>query len=88
MREKEILVANEIGLVSRAAANFVERCKQYDSDIYIEKGNRIYNGKSIMSVLSMSCTGGSAIKVKCDGKDEDKAIKALDAYLTEEIKHY
>ncbi len=88
MREKQIMVANEIGLVSRAAANFVERCKLYDSDIYIEKGNKIYNGKSIMSVLSMGCPGGSIIKVKCDGKDEDEAIKALDTYLTDEIRQY
>lgn len=88
MREKEIVVANEIGLVSRAAANFVERCKQFDSDIYIETGNRIYNGKSIMSVLSMGCSGGSTIRVKCDGSDEEEAIKALETYLTEEIKQY
>lgn len=88
MKEKEIVVSNKIGLVSRAAANFVDRCKQYRSDVYIELDSRIYNGKSIMSVLSMSCGGGTPLLIKCDGDDAEEALEGIESYLTYEIKQY
>lgn len=88
MVEREITINNQIGLQARAASNFVTRAQHFDSDIYLEKNQVIFNGKSIMSLLSMSLSGGEKVLVRCDGEDEKEAIGAIEKYLNEEIQQF
>lgn len=81
MVEKEITINNKMGLQSRAASNFVATAQHFDSDIYLEKNRVIFNGKSIMSLLSMSLSGGESVLVRCDGEDEEEALGAIEDYL-------
>ena len=88
MVEKEINVNNEIGLQSRAASNFVSTAQHFISDIYLEKNRIIFNGKSIMSLLSMSLSGGESVSVRCDGEDEEEALSAIENYLNTGIRRF
>lgn len=77
MVEQNVVVRLETGLHARPAARFVQEANQYQSDIYIVKGNKKVNAKSIMGVMSLAVSQGTEITIIADGSDEEKAVEAL-----------
>lgn len=84
MREKEIEIGLETGLEARPVALLVQVASQYESDIYIESGNKRVNAKSIMGMMSLGLDNGETVKVTTEGQDEDKAIDELEKFLKAE----
>ena len=72
MVERNVIVRLETGLHARPAARFVQEANQYQSDIYIVKGNKKVNAKSIMGVMSLQSQEGpklpSLLKVQMSKK--------------------
>ena len=77
MVEKKIILDSEIGLMGRPAANFIQTAKKFVSEVY--------NGKSIMSVLSMGAGKGAKFILRTDGPDEEEALETLLEYLEQGI---
>lgn len=77
MIETMVRVENKTGLHARPAALFVEKTKQFKSDITIEKGCKKANGKSILGILSLGIAKGSDIRISADGEDEIDALANL-----------
>lgn len=77
MVERNVIVRLETGLHARPAARFVQKANQYQADIYIVKGNKKVNAKSIMGVMSLAVARGTEITIVAEGKDEQKAVEAL-----------
>lgn len=75
--EKSCAIVNERGLHARAAAKFVKCANSYQSEIFVKKGNRQVNGKSIMGILTLAAAKGSQILIRAEGIDADEAIKDL-----------
>jgi len=73
----EIIVTNETGLHARPANVFVKEAVKYVSTINVVKEGKIFNAKSIMSVLSMEAEKGSKLEIIADGEDETEAIICL-----------
>lgn len=88
MLEKRIKLKDGVYLQSRAATNFVIYANRFHSDIYVEKDQIIYNGKSIMSILLMNACPGQELIIRTDGPDEDKAMEKLIFYLDKEIRNF
>ena len=57
---------------------FVQVAGKFSSQILVEKGNKKINAKSIMGVLSLGVKQGEQIYIFANGKDEEKAIDALE----------
>ncbi len=85
MVEKQIVLDSRTGLMGRPAANFIQHAKRFVSDVYLEKDHRIFNGKSIMSVLSMGAGKGAHFILRVDGKDEKEALERLALFLEKEM---
>lgn len=83
MLEREYVVNNEVGLHARPAALFVQCTNKFLSDIYIQKGNKRVDGKSIMGVMSLGIGQGENIKIIADGPDENQAIEAIERLINE-----
>ncbi|KDR94881.1 phosphocarrier protein [Peptoclostridium litorale DSM 5388] len=83
MLEREYVVNNEVGLHARPAALFVQCTNKFLSDIYIQKGNKRVDGKSIMGVMSLGIGQGENIKIIADGPDENQAIEAIERLIHE-----
>ncbi|NLH96619.1 MAG: HPr family phosphocarrier protein [Clostridiaceae bacterium] len=81
MISKEILIKNPQGLQSKAAAIFIQKVTGFESNIWITKGERKANGKSLLGVLSLGIKGDSVILLTADGSDEAEAISELEKYL-------
>ncbi len=77
MYEQKVTLTNEIGLHARPASIFIRAAVQFPCDITVEKNGRSYNAKSIMSVLSMSASGGEELIIRAEGDKEEEAVITL-----------
>ena len=77
MVSKDILIINRLGLHARAAAQLVRMANEYPCEIIIDKAGQVSDAKSVMQVLMLGATVGTAIKVSADGEREEEALKAI-----------
>lgn len=77
MIEKEFVINNETGLHARPAARFTKVASAYKSEIRIIKGDKIGNGKSLLSILALGIFGGTKFTVKIVGPDKVEAMYHL-----------
>ncbi|WP_425539816.1 HPr family phosphocarrier protein [Microaceticoccus formicicus] len=77
MIEEKVTLNNEIGLHARPASKFIRESIKYKSTIEVVKGEKIYNAKSIMGVLSMGAVKNDTIIIRANGDDEEEAVKNL-----------
>lgn len=86
MKAKELTITNADGLRASKAAMFVQVAGKFSSQILVEKGNKKINAKSIMGVLSLGVKQGEKIFIFANGKDEDKAIEAMEELITKSFE--
>ncbi len=77
MFSKEVEVLNQAGLHARPATFFIQKANEFKSSIWVEKDERKVNAKSLLGVLSLGITKGTAINIIADGVDEEEAVVAL-----------
>ena len=75
--EREATIVNPLGLHARPAAQFVRLASSFASDILVSKDGLDVNGKSIMGVMMLAAECGSAIRIKANGDDAERAVDAL-----------
>jgi phosphocarrier protein len=76
--KKEITIVNELGLHARPAAMFVKLANEFMSEIMVEKGPELVNGKSIMGIMMLAAGKGSKIKVSAEGPDAAEAVNRIE----------
>ncbi len=77
MISKEIVVQNQVGLHARPATFFIQKANEFASSIWISKDERKVNAKSLLGVLSLGITRGTAVTLTAEGADEEAAIEGL-----------
>ncbi|QCV54558.1 HPr family phosphocarrier protein [Thermoactinomyces vulgaris] len=77
MAEKKVTVQLETGLHARPAALFVQEANKFASDIFVVKGNKKVNAKSIMGIMSLAVSRGTEITITAEGSDEEEAVEKL-----------
>ncbi len=77
MKRAEVTIANRLGLHARPSAALTQLATRFSSEVFLSKGTRRVNGKSIMGVMMLAAAQGTVIVVETDGKDEDKALDAI-----------
>ena len=74
-------IVNEKGLHARASAKFVEVVESYDAEATVAKDGMEVSGDSIMGLLMLAASRGTAIEVATRGKDAAKLADALEALV-------
>jgi phosphocarrier protein len=74
-RETEII--NKLGLHARASAKLTQLAGKYPCEVWMAKGVRRINAKSIMGVMMLAAGKGSKVIIETDGPDEQAAMDAL-----------
>jgi phosphocarrier protein HPr len=77
MVERDLEITNQRGLHARAAAKFVKLAGTFEAKINVSKDGTTVSGDSIMGLITLAATIGSAITVRADGADEREALSAL-----------
>ena len=88
MVSKDVTVQNNVGLHARPATFFVQKANSYKSSVWIEKGDRRVNAKSLLGVLSMGISKGTTITILSDGPDEEEVLKGLIALIESGFNDY
>ena len=71
------MIKNKLGLHARAAGLMVRAANRFQAEISIEKDGMVANAKSIMGVMMLAAAMGSEVRVKAEGPDASKALRAL-----------
>ncbi len=77
MIRRELAIRNRLGLHARAAARFVHTASRFRSRVTAGRDGRVMDGKSILGILLLAASQGTAIEVTAEGEDEDQAMDAL-----------
>ena len=85
MVERIFTVKGRLGLHARAAAKLVRVANQFESHLSLERvdDKSHADAKSILSVLMLAASCGTALRVVAEGPDESQAMKALDVLFSD-----
>jgi phosphocarrier protein len=76
-------ISNKLGLHARASAKLTKLAGSFPCEIWISKGERRVNAKSIMGVMMLAAGLGSAISIETEGERAQEAMDALLALLAD-----
>lgn len=77
MIRQDVEIINKLGLHARASTKLTQVAGQFGSQIWIERGSRRVNAKSIMGVMMLAASKGSKITLEASGDDERTAMSQL-----------
>lgn len=83
MLTKETEIINKLGLHARASAKLTQLAGKYACEVWMSKGTRRINAKSIMGVMMLAAGKGSKVMVETNGTDEVEAMDALVALIAD-----
>lgn len=76
--ERTVVVRNPTGLHARPAALFVQTAKRFATTrIEVSRDGRTCDAKSILGVLTLAVTQGTAVTIRADGEEAEAALAAL-----------
>ncbi len=85
MVRAETAILNKLGLHARASAKLTQLASRYASDVWMEKGERRINAKSIMGVMMLAAGLGTDVDVETHGDREQEAMEALLALINDKF---
>ena len=85
MLKQTTRVINKLGLHARASAKLTKIAGAFPCQVWISKGERRVNAKSIMGVMLLAAGIGSEIEIETDGDQEAQAMDALLALLADKF---
>ena len=77
MRSLEAVIINKLGLHARPAAKVSQLAGRFRAEVWMSKGTRRINAKSIMGVMMLAAARGTTLVIEASGPDEDQAAQAL-----------
>ncbi len=83
MLNREAEIINKLGLHARASARLTQLAGKYKSEVWMAKGPRRINAKSIMGVMMLAAGKGTKVTLETDGPDEEEAMAALLALIAD-----
>ena len=76
-------ISNKLGLHARASAKLTKLAGTYPCEVWLSKGERRVNAKSIMGVMMLAAGVGSEVVLETDGEREQEAMDALLALIND-----
>ncbi len=83
MLTQETEIINKLGLHARASAKLTQLAGKFKCEVWMSKGTRRINAKSIMGVMMLAAGKGSKVTIEADGEDETEAMAALVALIAD-----
>jgi phosphocarrier protein HPr len=85
MIKTTISISNKLGLHARASAKLTKLAGSFPCEVWLSKGERRVNAKSIMGVMMLAAGIGSTIEVETNGEREQDASGALLALINDKF---
>jgi phosphocarrier protein HPr len=78
-------ISNKLGLHARASAKLTKLASSFPCEVWLSKGERRINAKSIMGVMMLAAGIGSEVVLETSGEHEQEALAALLALIADKF---
>jgi phosphocarrier protein HPr len=85
MIQTAITISNKLGLHARASAKLTKLAGSFPCEVWMARGERRVNAKSIMGVMMLAAGKGIEVMVETTGEREQEAMDALLALITDKF---
>jgi phosphocarrier protein HPr len=85
MPKNEVEITNKLGLHARASAKLTQLAGSFPCEVWMERGTRRINAKSIMGVMMLAAGKGSKVTIDTTGERADEAMQAITALIADKF---
>jgi phosphocarrier protein len=78
-------INNKLGLHARASAKLTKLAGSFPCAVWLSRGERRVNAKSIMGVMMLAAGIGSTVEIETIGEREQEAMEALLALIADKF---
>ena len=85
MIKTSVTISNKLGLHARASAKLTKLAGSYPCEVWLSRGERRVNAKSIMGVMMLAAGLGVTVQLETNGDREQEAMDALIALMNDKF---
>ena len=85
MIKTSVTISNKLGLHARASAKLTKLAGSYPCDVWLSRGDRRVNAKSIMGVMMLAAGLGVTVDIETSGEGEQEALNAIVALMNDKF---
>lgn len=85
MIKATMTISNKLGLHARASAKLTKLAGSFPCEIWIARGERRVNAKSIMGVMMLAAGIGTQVELDAQGEREQEAVDAIRALIDDKF---
>jgi phosphocarrier protein HPr len=78
-------IVNKLGLHARASAKLTKMAGSFPCEVWMTRGERRVNAKSIMGVMMLAAGLGSTVTLETQGEREQEAMDAILALMQDKF---
>ena len=78
-------IVNKLGLHARASAKLTKLAGSFPCEVWMSRGGRRINAKSIMGVMMLAAGMGAEVELETSGEQEQEAMDALLALIADKF---
>jgi phosphocarrier protein HPr len=80
-----VTISNKLGLHARASAKLTKLAGSFPCEVWLARGDRRVNAKSIMGVMMLAAGIGTTVELETHGEQEQQATDALVALMNDKF---
>jgi phosphocarrier protein HPr len=81
----ETEICNKLGLHARASAKLTQLAGSFPCEVWMERGTKRINAKSIMGVMMLAAGKGAKVTVDTEGERAEEAMEAILALIADKF---
>jgi len=85
MPQATATISNKLGLHARASAKLTKLAGSFPCEVWMSKGERRINAKSIMGVMMLAAGLGSEVTIETSGERDQEALDAILALIADKF---
>ena len=85
MIKNDTTISTKLGRLARAVAKPTKLAGSYPCEVWMSRGERRVNAKSIMGVMMLAAGIGSQVTLETYGEQEQEAMEALLALIADKF---
>ena len=85
MTKTSVTISNKLGLHARASAKLTKLAGSFPCEVWLSRGDRRVNAKSIMGVMMLAAGMGVTVEVETLGEREQEALVAIVALMNDKF---
>lgn len=85
MIKSRVTISNKLGLHARASAKLTKLAGSFPCEVWMSRGERKVNAKSIMGVMMLAAGKGTDVVLETAGEREQEAMDALLALIDDKF---